>query len=50
MAKKKILMRAVDAMLLPKCPFTIEQYQKWVKESGLQVARNRKVEVEIEVT
>ncbi len=49
MAKKKILMRAVDAMLLPNPPITKEMFQKWVKESGLKEARNRKIEVEIEV-
>lgn len=47
MAKKKILMRAADAMLRPDCPFTKEQYQKWVKDSGLTAARNKKVEVEV---
>ena len=49
MAKKKILMRAVDAMLLPNPPITKEQFQKRVKESGLKEARNWKVEVEVEV-
>jgi hypothetical protein len=48
MTKKKILMRAVDAMLLPNPPITKEQFQKWVKESGLAVARNKKVEVEVD--
>jgi len=49
MPKKKILMRAADAMLLPNCPFTNEQFKKWVKASGLMEARNKKVEVEVEV-
>ncbi len=48
MTKKKILMRAADAMLLPNCPFTKQQYQKWVKESGIAVARSKKVEVEVD--
>ena len=50
MTKKKILMRAVDAMLLPNPPISKEQFQKWVKESDLNEARNRKVEVVVEVT
>ena len=50
MTKKKILMRVVDAMQLSNPPITKEQVQKWVKEFGLQAARNRKVEVEVEVT
>ena len=49
MATKKILMRAVDAMLLPNPPITKEQFQKWVKEHGLNAARNKRVEVEVEV-
>lgn len=48
MTKKKIFMRAVDAMLLPNSPITKEEFQKWVKESGLKAARNRRIEVEIE--
>lgn len=49
MTKKKIFMRAVDALNLPNPPITKEQYARWVKEFGLDVARNKKVEVEIEV-
>ena len=47
--KKKILMRVVDALLLPNPPITREQYQKSVKEMGLQAARNRRIEVEMDV-
>jgi DNA polymerase I-like protein with 3'-5' exonuclease and polymerase domains len=47
--KKKILMRVVDALLLPNPPVTREQYKKWVKESGLSVARNKMIEVEVDV-
>lgn len=49
MVKKKILMRAVDALLLPNPPITREQYQAKVKSSGLKEARAWKVEVEMEV-
>jgi len=48
--KKTINMRAVDAILLPNPPITKETFQKWVRESGLEKARNRKVSVEVEVT
>jgi len=47
--KKKILMRVADALLLPKPPVTREQYKKWVKESGLMAARNKMIEVEVDV-
>ena len=50
MTKKTIFMRAVDAMQLPNPPITKEQFQKWVKESGLKEARTKKVPVEVEVT
>jgi uncharacterized protein YneF (UPF0154 family) len=50
MTKKTIFMRAADALLLPNPPITKEQFQKWVKESGLKEARNKKVPVEVEVT
>jgi len=46
--KKTIYMRAVDALLLPNPPITRAQYEKWVKESGLKEARNKRVPVEIE--
>jgi hypothetical protein len=48
MTKVKRFMRAVDAMLLPNCPFTQEQFKHWVKTSGLKEARERRVEVEVE--
>lgn len=50
MAKTTIYMRAADALLLPNPPITQEQYKKWVKESGLVAARNKKVAVDVEVT
>lgn len=49
MTKKKIFMRAVDALLLPNPPITREQYQTKVKQHGLKEARSWKVEVDVEV-
>jgi len=41
-------MRLADAMRLPNCPVTREQYQKLVKEMGLDAARSKRIEMEIE--
>ncbi len=46
--KKKIFMRAADALLLPNPPLTREEYQQLVKEFGLKDARNKRIEVEVE--
>jgi uncharacterized protein YneF (UPF0154 family) len=48
MTKKTIYMRAVDALLLPNPPITQDQFKKWVKESGVEAARNKRVAVEVE--
>jgi hypothetical protein len=35
-------------MRLPNCPVTREQYQKLVKENGLDAARSKRIEMEID--
>ena len=47
--KKKVMMRLADAMRLPNCPVTREEYKKLVKEVGLDAARAKRIEMEIEV-
>ena len=47
--KKKVMMRLADAMRLPNCPMTRETYKKLVKEVGLDAARAKRIEMEIEV-
>jgi len=47
--KKKVMMRLADAMRLPNCPVTREAYKKLVKEVGLDAARAKRIEMEIEV-
>lgn len=47
--KKKILMRVADALLLPNPPITKEQYKSLVKQNGLTAARNKQIEVEVDV-
>lgn len=49
MTKKTIYMRVADARLRPDCPISEEQYQKFVREMGLEKARNKKIAIEIEV-
>ena len=46
--KTKVMMRLADAMRLPNCPVTREQYKKLVKEVGLDAARAKRIEMEIE--
>ncbi len=46
--KKKVVMRLADALGLPGCPITREQYQKIVKEIGLNAARAKRIEIEME--
>lgn len=47
--KKKVMMRLADALHLPNCPVTNEQYKKLVKEVGLDAARAKRIEMEIDV-
>jgi hypothetical protein len=47
--KKKVMIRLADALRLPGCPVSREQYQKLVKELGLEGARAKRIEMEIEV-
>ena len=47
--KKKVMMRLADAMRLPNCPMTRETYKQLVKEVGLDAARAKRIETEIEV-
>lgn len=47
--KKKVMIRLADALRLPGCPVTQAQYQKLVKEIGLDGARSKRIEMEIEV-
>lgn len=50
MAKKTIFIRVADALLMGKdSPITAEDYQKLVKEMGLEKARNKKIAYEMEV-
>jgi hypothetical protein len=44
---KTVTMRLAEAMRLPNPPMTREQYQKLVKEMGLDAARSKRVEVEV---
>lgn len=44
----KVMMRLADALRLPNCPVTREQYRKLVKEVGLDAARAKRIEMEIE--
>ena len=46
--KVKVMMRLADALRLPNCPVTREQYKKLVKEVGLDAARAKRIEMEIE--
>ncbi len=47
--KKKVMMRLADALGLPGCPVTRQEYQKLVKANGLDATRAMRVEVEIDV-
>ena len=47
--KTKVMIRLADAMSLPNCPVTREAYKKLVKEIGLDAARAKRIEMEIEV-
>ena len=47
--KVKVMMRLADALRLPNCPVTREQYRKLVKEVGLEAARAKRIEMEMEV-
>jgi hypothetical protein len=46
--KTKVIMRLADAMRLPNCPVTRDEYKKLVKENGLDAARSKRIEMEIE--
>lgn len=46
--KVKVMMRLADALRLPNCPVTREQYRKLVKEVGIDAARAQRIEMEIE--
>ena len=47
--KVKVMMRLADALRLPNCPVTRDQYKKLVKEVGLDAARAKRIEMEIEI-
>jgi hypothetical protein len=46
--KVKVMMRLSDAQRQPNFPVTREQYRKLVKEVGLDAARAKRIEMEME--
>lgn len=43
------MMRLADALGLPNCPVSREQYKELVKKLGIDGARAKRIEIEIEV-